>query len=416
MTSTLRTCHLQVLAALDSAGVDYVVLRGSAGTGDQDLLIRPEHMNVLTATLAQLGIIPAPSEHHWPHRLFVGYMTPGDPSTHDNNPTTDMKGVHVVVDVLDRLVLRGLELGERHAVPQILAGRVRDADSVPRPSAPDAAWIETVSGLLRTPPRPLGSSLPALDPACAVGLAFDERYGGGTAARLAEWMTEGRSDAATAELRQLRARTLRPSERAARSVALWSGRLGRRSAADQSTGVRVVLLGPDGAGKSTLSQGLVKALPLPVHEIYMGVFRTDRFHRMSRYLPGVGLTTRLVRLAWRSTKGQWYARRGHVVVFDRYTYDAGLRPGARGFRSRVSYYMIERSVPDPDLVVVLDAPGAVMFERKHEHDIATLEQRRQWYIDIAATLDNAVIVDATQPPDAVLQQVVAAVWRTIRDR
>jgi thymidylate kinase len=78
--------------------------------------------------------------------------------------------------------------------------------------------------------------------------------------------------------------------------------------------------------------------------------------------------------------------------------------------------MIESSLRPPDLVIVLDAPGEVMFERKQEHDVATLEQRRHWYADIATNLPNAVVIDATQPPDQVLRQAVDAVWRTICKR
>jgi thymidylate kinase len=176
----------------------------------------------------------------------------------------------------------------------------------------------------------------------------------------------------------------------------------------------VVLLGPDGAGKSTLSSGLKRVLPLPVHEIYMGVFRMDNWQRITRLIPGLGLISRLSRLWWRSSKAGYFCRRGHVVVFDRYTYDAGLRPGGRGLRARMSYFFLERALPDPDVVLVLDCPGEVMFARKHEHDVETLEERRGWYLAMAADLPNAVVIDATLPPDRVLEEARAAVWRVLQ--
>ena len=406
MTRVLVRHQHRVLTCLDEAGVDYVVLRGSLGGGDLDLLVRSVQVRLLTATVARLGIIPAPSEHHWPHRLLVGYLPTTQPAD------AEAGGVHVVVDVLDRLVVRGLVLGGPALTAAIVAARVFE-DGVARPAAADAAWIEALSALLGPSNSPVADTARTLDPASPVAQAVDDRHGPGTAVRLASWLAENRVEAARGLLRRVRARREPAGDRLARSATRWAGRLRRQHVGRSSTGVRVVLLGPDGAGKSTLSQGLVDALPLPVHEIYMGVFRLNRWHRISRYLPGTGLTTRVIGLTWRSAKAQWYARRGHVVVFDRYTYDAGLRPGARGFRSRVSYFMIERSVRAPDVVIVLDAPGEVMFERKREHDISTLEQRRGWYLDIASTLPNAVVVDATQPPAVVLQQAVNAVWRTI---
>jgi thymidylate kinase len=176
----------------------------------------------------------------------------------------------------------------------------------------------------------------------------------------------------------------------------------------------VVLLGPDGAGKSTLSRGLKQALPLPVHEVYMGVFRMDGWQKITRLVPGLGLASRLARLRWRAGKAGYYTRRGHVVVFDRYTYDAGLRPGKRGLRARMSYFFLERALPDPDVVLVLDCPGEVMFARKREHDVETLEERRGWYLAMAESLPNAVVIDATLPADRVLAQARAAVWRALR--
>jgi thymidylate kinase len=405
-TTLLAQNQRSVLEALTQAGIEYVVLRGSIGSGDLDLLVAPGQVQPVTDALALLGVRPAPSEHHWPHHLLVGYAAPA---------VAGERGVHVVVDVLDRLVVRGLHLGGPDLVGRILAGRVLDRDGTPRPDPAQAAWIEVLSGLLHPSGCTISPPYPALPLDSGIPKALDDARGTGTAAQVIRWLANGEAETARQQLMGVRRR--RPiGDLVEGQRALWSGRLGLRADKAQSTGIRVVLLGPDGAGKSTLSRGLARNLPLPVHEIYMGVFRVNTWHRISRYLPGAGLLTRLGSLMWRSTKAQWYVRRGHVVVFDRYTFDAGLRPGSRGFRSRFSYFMIERSVEPPDLVIVLDAPGAVMFERKREHDVETLEQRRQWYADIAASLPNAVLLDSTQPPEAVLQQAVDAVWRTIRAR
>jgi thymidylate kinase len=400
---------LRLLESLVAAGVDYVLLRGGFGVGDLDLLVHPGQTRRAANVLAQLGVVRAPSEHHWPHLLFVGYL----PEAVDMATASGNK-VHVVVDILDRLVVRGLLLGGPDLVDRVLNARIVDENGIPRPAPADAAWIDFLSALLRKSGSSLAPPYPVLGLETTIPRALDKFHGSGTAVAVSDWVARGSMDVARNHLQALAARRS-PPDAVARLIALWSGRLGLGAHRAHSTGVRVVLLGPDGAGKSTLSRGLVDALPLPVHEIYMGVFRVTTWHRISRYLPGAGLATRLTDLLWRSTKAQWYARRGHVVVFDRYTYDAGLKPGSKGFRSRFSYYMIESSIRAPDLVIILDVPGAVMFARKGEHDVATLETRRQWYTDIAASLPNAVIIDGTQPPEIVIEEAVDAIWRAVRE-
>jgi thymidylate kinase len=171
------------------------------------------------------------------------------------------------------------------------------------------------------------------------------------------------------------------------------------------------LLGPDGAGKSTLAEGLRRVLPVPVRIVYMGVFRTDTAQHLWRRVPGAGLLLRVSRLWWRSTVARYHRARGAVVVFDRYVFDAKLRPGPKSPRSRASYWVIERACPAPDLVLLLDAPGAVMFERKGEHDVTTLEQRRGWYLDLVSKLPQGQVIDATLPPSGVLEAAVTAVWK-----
>src|SRR6185369_12034426 len=110
-------------------------------------------------------------------------------------------------------------------------------------------------------------------------------------------------------------------------------RLTRRLAPSRSPasarGLTVALLGPDGAGKSTLTSRLTKAWPIPTETIYMGVFRSSNRERYWRIIPGLALAVKLLRLRTRATRGSLHRRRGGLVLFDRYTYDAILRPGRR---------------------------------------------------------------------------------------
>lgn len=212
----------------------------------------------------------------------------------------------------------------------------------------------------------------------------------------------------------------------------------------------VALIGPDGAGKTTISRSLESALPFPVKSIYMGV----NLETSGLMLP----TTRLV-LAIRRARGtkpdmigtvdprkpdarphgvrklkaglrllnwvaeEWfrqvvtwsYVRRGNVVVFDRhffpdyYAYDIVDADVRRPFVNRVHGFLLRRVYPKPDLVVCLDAPGEVLFARKQEASPEWLEQRRREYLDIRNVLPEFAVVDAAQPLDDVVRDVAGAI-------
>jgi thymidylate kinase len=61
-------------------------------------------------------------------------------------------------------------------------------------------------------------------------------------------------------------------------------------------------------------------------------------------------------------------------------------------------------------VIVLDAPGDALHDRKGEHDPDRLEAMRAAYRRIAEGRKNAVVLDATAEPDAVRRAATAAIW------
>jgi thymidylate kinase len=220
--------------------------------------------------------------------------------------------------------------------------------------------------------------------------------------------------------------------------------------------VTVALIGPDGAGKTTVSRRLERELGMPVKSIYMGVnldssglllpttrlllalkrargrkpdmvASSDRDARrprprgfLRRSAAGAKSGARLgvwLGEEWFRQLVAWYhARlRGRVVLFDRhfyadyYAYDIAPGNGDRRLTSRIHGFLLERVYPKPDLVICLDAPAEVLYARKREASVEWLRRRRDEYLRIADVVPHFVRVDASRPIDEVTRDVARAI-------
>jgi len=111
------------------------------------------------------------------------------------------------------------------------------------------------------------------------------------------------------------------------------------------------------------------------------------------------------------------AELGRLVIYDRYVYEARLpaKPPLVAAK-RLYHWGLRHAIPRPDTAVVLDVPGEVAYTRKQENPPEELESERRVYAGIAATEPGVVLVDASQPADAVRADVTEVVWRKLADR
>jgi thymidylate kinase len=220
----------------------------------------------------------------------------------------------------------------------------------------------------------------------------------------------------------------------------------------------VALIGPDGAGKTTIARMLEERSSLPLKYIYMGVnieasnyaLPTSRFFEYLRRRqngksdkpraegqlcqhPKNGKTS-VGTMLWAAGRlanhlaEEWYRQlwswgyrfSNYIVLYDRhYLFDFSfddVDPDQQGFDRRLHRWSLTHVYPRPDLVIYLDAPAEVLFARKGEKDIEELGRRRQVFARQMKQRPNCVVVDGTQPLSKVYADVTACIFRFYKTR
>lgn len=250
---------------------------------------------------------------------------------------------------------------------------------------------------------------------------FGDRLGG----RLLEWVKSGRWGMVEKHLGELR-RALRWQQvkrDPLNPVRYWLPEIPRLIGRwCNPTGLLVAILGLDGAGKSTLIQCL--------REDLAGAFRkTAVFHLAPGLLyrknnqasatyphgrPPRPVVVSLLKLAYfwldyalgYCFKVRPALARSTLVLFDRYFDDLLVDPRRYRFQGPMELpRWIRRFIPRPDIFVLLDLPAEVAHSRKPEVSIEDARTLRARYLNLAHSLRNAHIVNASKAPEEVAADV-----------
>jgi thymidylate kinase len=411
-TASLHPTIEKTFLALDGAEVSWCLLRGEADlsppTGDVDLLVDPDHMRRVRDLLPALGFAPIRSWGHGPHAFLVAY-----------DPLDDR---WIKLDVVAELAF-GRDHGIRSRAARGCLSRRVHRGSLWALAPDDEFWALLLHCLLDK------GEVPSAHGERLRTLAGDADVGGPLAALIAPLCPEGWSPRRIIEQAGLGdwdpllklARHLAAAGRRRQPLAgfrsLSNRALRRAGRLVPGRGVTVALVAPDGAGKSTVAALLRHSFYLPGRSLYMGLYPRNGGAPGRRRIPGIGLSRRLLGQWRRYLAARYHRARGRLVVFDRYSYDVALAPdGPASGGDRLRRWLLGHAFPHPDVVVVLDVPGEVLYARKREHSPVALERQRRQYLRLRDRLPRAVVVDAAPDEDRVRREVTAAVWSAYASR
>jgi hypothetical protein len=238
-------------------------------------------------------------------------------------------------------------------------------------------------------------------------------------------------------MRRLRAQVVRksalrhPARYVASVLGQFADRVGRVL---QPEGLSVVVLGPDGAGKSSATEAIAGPKLPPVFDRSVIWGFVPPLHRLigrnlgpasdPHALPARSLANSLMRatywflfLTLGHTRVHLALARSGLVLYDRHFVDIFVDPKRYRY-SGPSWPLttIWRLSPRPDLIVLLDAPAEVIQARKQEVPFEETARQLNAYRALVASLPNGVVVDGSKPFEAVTDTIVDYMLDHLRDR
>jgi thymidylate kinase len=190
----------------------------------------------------------------------------------------------------------------------------------------------------------------------------------------------------------------------------------------------IAFLGCDGSGKSAVIAGVTERLGVSGVKVKRGHWRPQALDAGSDAAATAddphgqiprGLISSLLKLGWLWLNwwmGWWRflrsASRCGCVLFDRYHADLLVDPKRYRYGGPMWIArMVSQWMPQPDLVLFLDAEPEVLLSRKQEVSAEALQRSRTKYLALCQSHSRFRVIDASQPLEDVISEVVKLVGR-----
>lgn len=203
-----------------------------------------------------------------------------------------------------------------------------------------------------------------------------------------------------------------------------------------SSGFFIVVIGPDGCGKTTITNELKKILARSYRKQYhfhwrpgllpkLGNKQSDNKNKPASNAPVMQSKYKgpisYMRFAYYTMDfiiGYWiklYPIKAQttLIIGERYYADIAVHPARYGFSTpKWLIHLMGLFVPKPDLIILLSNDPEVIHNRKDELSIDTIRQQLDAYNDEIKRWGNPIIVDTNDTP----LNIASAIAHTIIDR
>ncbi len=392
-----------VFSVLDGAGLPWLLLRGeddlALPAGDVDILVDRQLLPRLDGLMADAGFCRVLAWGHGSHRFYFCYSAAED--------------AWIKLDVVSELAFGPYQQWRTSWAARCLRRRIRRG-SYWLPDAADQAWLLLLhlfmdKGDVAMERQELArSAAKVAADGGRIAESVRRRVGAGLATDMLNLVLAERFGDAPGIAALMRASWSGGAY--ARLIAAANRTLRRSGARVQGHTPLLGVMAPDGAGKTTLLNGLHADVPLPTKYVYMGLWGAGPWDKVLNRVPGGRTAKKVYRLVRGGVLARFYRRMGKVVLMDRVAYDALLAGSGGGPLASVSNALAMAVIPAPDVLLVLDVPGAVMFARKGEHSPELLESWRNDYLMLAGRLRGSRVVDAAQPAEVVQRLATGIIW------
>jgi thymidylate kinase len=188
--------------------------------------------------------------------------------------------------------------------------------------------------------------------------------------------------------------------------------------------LKIVVLGPDGAGKSSVIHGLLDKFALDGCDVKMRHLKPFLFIP-KRGEPGAivndphgrpprsALLSIAKILVW--LLEEWYVncfqdRNETLFIYDRYYHDLLIDPKRYRYGGpQWIAIIVGKLIPQPRLWVLLDAPAQVLQARKQEVPLKETARQRQAYLAFVRDQNSYRIIDASQLLDKMIADTEHAI-------